>query len=620
MSVNPKFEKINLSNRCFTEIQNFFSNNIKDGLMTSDEKTEVIKWLSEISINNFFIKPGDNVNELTNFLIYDYSNNTDSIDTIISKKENMIELLKQLYKYSEIKDFNYLEHLHKLTENKNDVNKMLSLKLWILRIILFYLLLIYATYIFTNEEVFKKLYSDSPKPKRIFNEEVSSEIESFELGIFGSSKTTSDIDVGIRYVGTNDLTRLGYVVSIVEDLFQTFIGVKNSLALDIEPYADMYILLNWDTCTKEIYPDMFFLNTSQLTDPDFKTDILPYVYASIIRNYIKSKYQENTVPIEHKDKIKKELLKDIDTTVDIFDVVKKFDVNDLKSYNFKLGDNANLEDKNTLILDKIKLMRKTEFYKYIKDINTTAFDEGYDMTFDYMSKSYDDSREKYYEIIQGAEEILKSVRTQIYTHFNTEKKECKEIENIIDPVIELDKKNVTDCMKKIMHSLIYRQESYVCPSTITHIVRTIQAKSTTNATACIDTNTLTTVPNINIYTSINPKCVIGDFGYIISALEQYGYLLRFYSDYCGEIQTTSKNALGGSEHVKSLTDDTCIAKNKKYILRLVDAVNNMTSPNQTAGKRRTNKIRSHNSLKKKKNMKKKSLKKIKPKSRKLYNK
>jgi len=383
----------------------------------------------------------------------------------------------------------------------------------------------------------------------------------------------------------------------------------------------MYILPNWDTCTNKNYADMFFLNTSRISKDEFEKDILPYVYASIIRNYIKSIYQEKTVSMEEKEDIRGKIMNNIATKSDIFNVVKEFKKNDLESYNFILegDDNKNLEKKQKLIHAKINNMRKTDFYKYIETIDTAAFNEGYEMTFDYMSKSYDASREKYYTIIKEAEDILKDVREDILDDLNKKNITC-DLKKDDAKVAEVNKEKVANCMKKIMHSLIYRQESYVCPSTITHIVRTIQVKSTTNTTACIDIHTLTTVPiSITVHTSINPKCVIGNFGYIISALEQYGYLLRFYSDYCGEIQTSIEPITGGgSEPVKSLTDETCIAKNKKYILRLVDAVNNMTS--STGGKRRTNKRHSHNSLKKKKNMKKKSLKKIKPKSRKLYNK
>ena len=520
MSKNPKFEIGSLINKCTTELNTFLTLDASYFLVFSDVEKQTI--LSELNIwmekefgdilKNFtkekikipkekidgiiYPTPKDVKTELENIknnLLSILSNTITSSDSV----SNTITSSDLVFK--EISTFNYLDYLHDIEQEieQNKENKIeLTIKmckLWIIRNYLCYLLFCYATFLFENETEFKSIIKT-----REFKAEIGNKIDLFELGIFGSSNPTSDIDIGIRYMGYDDTIGLSYVISVVEDLFHLFIGVENSLALDIEPYADMYILPNWDEKTKDKYPDMFFLNTSNFTESNFKK-VLPYIYASIIRNYIKG-----------------------DDT----------QLNSFSRPNLPILNNDN-----------------TKFFNKYLDINSNEiyFMNGTDMALNYMKADYNKSREKYYTKVNNAEKLLKDIRVTIHTIQITNNIKQTRLK------IQLTKNDVLNCMIKIMESLVYRQESYVCPSTITHVVRTMQVKTGNNAVCSFDTNTQDVVIPTN-----DAICAIGKYGYIMSALEQYGYLIRFHNFYCSP----------GKMHFDK---NNCSLKYEKYNKRLISA-------------------------------------------------
>lgn len=514
MSKNPKFEIGSLINKCTTELNTFLTLDASYFSVFSDVEKQTILSKLNIWMKDEF---GDILKNFTKEKIKILKEKTDGIIYPTPKdvkteleniKNNLLSILSNTITSSDsvfkgISTFNYLDYLHDIEQEieQNKENKIeLTIKmckLWIIRNYLCYLLLCYATFLFENQIEFESIIKT-----REYKAEIGNKIDLFELGIFGSSNPTSDIDIGIRYMGYDDTIGLSYVISVVEDLFHLFIGVENSLALDIEPYADMYILPNWDEKTKDKYPDMFFLNTSNFTPQNFK-EVLPYIYASIIRNYIKGD----------------------DTQLN------SFNRPDLQIYN-------NDNDKN-----------KNNFFNKYLDINSNEiyFMKGKDMALNYMKASYNKSREEYYKKVNNAEKLLKDIRVKIHTIQITN--------NITQSRLKIQLKNndVLDCMIKIMESLVYRQESYVCPSTITHVVRTMQVKTGNNAVCSFDTNTQDVVIPTN-----DAICAIGKYGYIMSALEQYGYLIRFYNFYCipGKMHSDKNN---------------CSLKYEKYNKRLISA-------------------------------------------------
>jgi hypothetical protein len=102
-------------------------------------------------------------------------------------------------------------------------------------------------------------------------------------------------------------------------------------------------------------------------------------------------------------------------------------------------------------------------------------------------------------------------------------------------------------------ALSYRMESYTASPTITHIVRILQANPTKYATKspeelCVGARS---------EQAVDPYCTIGKFGFIISMLEQMGYMCRFYKHYCVPPQE-------GDETMKATMQTACQKKIKKY--------------------------------------------------------
>jgi hypothetical protein len=331
-------------------------------------------------------------------------------------------------------------------------------KLWIIRTLLCYQMMIFGTHVMSNALLHKQVYGSSSK--RTFRPEVITELPSFKLGIFGSITPTSDIDIGIQYSGnTAGFTALDYVVGIIEDMFILFLGIESTLKLDIEYYANLETLPNPGT-NSEASPDLFYLDTTNFTEKDFN-EMLPYAYASIYRNY-------------------RTAAKDVRTTYNKEDLISR-----LQTYG--------------VVLDETK---------------NKAMNEAMKMVDEYMSLSYNDARERYYELVRIAEKQVNAIRIHIREgRYNA-----------------LTNKVIVGTMKALAHSLIFRAESYTCAPTVMHVVRLLQADPkkekypvTYPIHACaVQKNRLK-----------NPQCGIGWFGYEMSILEQIGYMLRFFMTYCG---------------------------------------------------------------------------------------
>lgn len=579
MSVNPCFDVAILLARCKSDIEQFIKI-IKE----KNPPSEIQKYYEKIqALKLLIIEP----NAQTNQSLF---------DQILEKKETAIQMMYTLItsnsNNSPTKTYmNNFDYLHSVSEiMKTDIEK--ARQCWVLRTILFYLLLISATLIMQDKILFDNIF---PESKLTFKFNIRSELKNFHLGIFGSLNPTSDIDVGIRYVGNiHDLCALDYVVCVVEDLFPSFLGVESSLKLDIEPYADMYILPNLDEKTKSEFPDIFFLNTSNFTSGDF-LEVLPYVYASIIRNYIKGlhidvKIQENKATIlkgiENLKTDNLAFLTVIDYDVLITKLPSQYTPGIITTITEDVDKKKITEE---LILEFLNL-HKVKIMDYIgTNINTVAFEKGLEITLKYMQNDYNVSRQEYYTLVKKAETSLIPVKQHIYGSSPIKQDAIKE------------------CMKNIMHSLVYREESYVCPATITHIVRTIQdtkfkTKYPTNNCGIMNLNT-TEITKIN-----NPYCSIGNYGFLISAMEQYGYLFRFYNSYCNieeKVKDENKNEDNSTDNNRSEDDGKhCISKNEKYIYRFYDAIYNIEKePKKEGGKRKSRKIRKRTRKNRKSNRK-----------------
>jgi hypothetical protein len=413
--------------------------------------------------------------------------NTNAVTTSAELKTiigGLIREFESLIGPTKLKDFDYP---HDIGKKDTETQK----KLWILRTYLFYQLLIFATLIMSNKVLFDDVYKDK-SPKRTFRVDITpAELKNYKMGIFGSLTPTSDIDIGIQYSGENaGLNALSYIVSIFEDMFLFFLE-KNSLSLDIETYADMMTIPNPDTTTNKISPDLFYLDTSYFTIDHLKK-MLPYAGASILRNHITAKTDLGTT----QDKVPGE--------IDSFQFNSIFEIK-------PIADGSATE---ATASKDIKIYLKTDTGNDLslnQALDDTAWqNEAKTLTKDYMSRSYNDAREIYYKLVEDAEKSTQEARTTY--------KEKK---------TNVDTNKICDIMQKIGKALIYRAESYTCAPTVMHVVRVLQANKdqpekykTTTPDYC-KTKGLT-----------EPLCDIGKYGYVISMLEQIGYINRFKITYC----------------------------------------------------------------------------------------
>ena len=406
-------------------------------------------------------------------------------------------------------------------------------KLWILRTYVFYQLLIFATKIMKSKTLFDEIYTASTY-KRVWRSDVTeNELRDFKMGIFGSLTPTSDIDIGISYTGkTGGFAALAYVVSLFEDMFKIFME-KSSLQLDIEPYADMYILPNPKDDIENPY--IFYLDTSEFDENDFK-QILPYVKTSILRNYVFAKLQ-----LEH-DSI-------IDTAKHVNNIVSDF--------KNKGWDNT-ISFFKTHILSAVYKNDPTKYYvfntlfdKSVNMIqkNDPTIHNSIEMILSYMKKDYDSSREEYYTFVEDAEKYLAlNIKPKI---FNGEK---------------LSKQMIIDIMQKIGKTLTWRAESYTCGPTIMHVVRVLQANKN-------NPNKYKTIAPVCIYPYKDPMCSLGPYGFMMSVMEQLGYIYRFNLTYhCDVCSKSNQRGALSTECAK------CIKKYTKYNERIQNAVEYITEP------------------------------------------
>jgi hypothetical protein len=147
------------------------------------------------------------------------------------------------------------------------------------------------------------------------------------------------------------------------------------------------------------------------------------------------------------------------------------------------------------------------------------------------------SREIYYQKLGESEELQKQIRDSLYS-------------------TKLDKHKTNDLLGKVMISLseanLYREENYILPSTVIHVVKCEQARETGNSCAPIILK--------------SACCSLSSFVYTLSAIEQLGYLLHNLEKdksicnlsagkYFGRlVRAFTKTSLGSSEKMKNLLD------------------------------------------------------------------
>ena len=400
-------------------------------------------------------------------------------------------------------------------------------KLWIARTFLFSQLMIFGVVILgkSDDAMYKEVFGEANgKTVFPFMPLSSDELKLYQMGIFGSKSPTSDIDVGIQYIGKSTTPTLHYILSVFENLFLTFTG-KSSLDFDMEPYGDLYLIQD------DNGKDYFYLDSGNFEVADFEK-ILPVAGLSIARNVLMDDPNAEPTPT--------------------FDNIVG-DINAAVSTDFAQSIGPEL----------LTVLQKPEWLS----------ESMIDMK-EFLNSNYDAKRTKYYEALLAAETKKFGVAP---TFADAEKLTSKENNGIRCELINL-----------IGRALAYRMESYAAAPTITHVVRILQADKT-NAEK-YKTKTPEELCNGENKVQNSAYCAIGKYGFVISILEQMGYMSRFYKHYCvgdhpDKAKCDKKMKKYGDRYVDGFE------KYKKHIeiLNLAKATvsNTLGAVTNTGGKRRT---------------------------------
>lgn len=403
-----------------------------------------------------------------------YTNMNDKINSILA---NMFDVINKKG-FDSFETFDYSHDIIKFeTEDQYT--------LWRLRTTQFYQMLVFVSALLTNQTLFELVYNESTiVNKPLFKRIVLSD---FKCGIFGSLTPSSDIDLGVqcskifdytKYKYDNGLTPLdglSYIVSIIEDMYMIFYGFP-SLQLDIEVYADMITIPGVDK-------SIFYLNTDDLVKSDL-SELLPSAYASIIRNFLLANETATSEDIQKA----------------FFEYIKKPDTQ-----------HQRMRSKMDDMIDAFTIIKRTNFKQ--------VFDEEYKTISEYLQMPYEQAREVYYAKVTDAAQFI---RLKLYT---SEYKQTK----------TLSKKDRIEIIRLIGIALKYRRESYICVPTIYHVVRVLQAES--SSTKYDVTWPLPECSQSETKDS-HAVCDIGEIGYLLSMLEQIGYLMRFEEQYKDVIKDT----------------------------------------------------------------------------------
>lgn len=159
----------------------------------------------------------------------------------------------------------------------------------------------------------------------------------------------------------------------------------------------------------------------------------------------------------------------------------------------------------------------SEEVQSVVDHHDTIFQNALDEMKLFLGKEYDEQRYAYYDKVFAAETSKMNLGQRFDTTNRT-----------ISLAIH-DTNAICKTMQLIGDALSYRMESYTCAPTVIHVVRILQAskgslekyKTTTPSVLCKKEAQY-----------LDPFCSIGPFGFILSILEQIGYVYRFYLQYC----------------------------------------------------------------------------------------
>ena len=421
-----------------------------------------------------------------------------------SNLDDLISNVKKIMEYMKLNGKTYLDYF-KENEKEQEI-------LWILRTFLLYNILSISTLIFQNPTLIKNLSVMPTTCVSKFYKNLFPDLDSikgidklFKIGNFGSYNKTSDIDLGIQFIGNykiNNTPHMYKIIWLIEGLFINLTGY-DTLQFDIELYGDMLTIIKNGVET-------FYLDTSDLNDLE-NQELYPAALYSFARNQLMDDFKStanldmNMSVIEQK--IKEELSK-----IKKLDKKEQFVFNYLnKSLEYKLWDESKIQESYKNVKSSMK------HYLEISYKNGT-----YVQT--YLA------RKLYYDALKDAELL----RINYLNNKND------------------DKNNRIKLILSIAKSLSYRMEDYTCVPTVTHVVRIIQTNIDITSTNKKRKNPFIYCYKKNHYK--NPFCMVGKGGFVLSIIEQIGFIKRFFNKYCNG------------------NNPKCLSKLIKYEFRIAHAI------------------------------------------------
>jgi hypothetical protein len=422
----------------------------------------------------------------------------------------------------------YVHTISKCDENTQQI-------LWIARTYLLYQLFIYACAMCTHKKLYDTIcipyykndaqYSLSTKSIFLFRSNLIRLLDCIGLSNFGSMNATSDIDIGIDYycnknkIPSNE-PPLTYIIACMDAMFFIFTN-KSSLAYDIEIYGNLLTLRNNDKYSKSsIHQDYFYLDTSQFGYEDFKHVLQPII-TGMLRNVILGYIDVGITTESH---IKRKLVTDFGKNTSLYSLLT-YATTILTKYNVNIDEYV---IKDSTLIDICS--------------DTTMFNDALKDALLYLL--LDRTNRKKASLLY-------------YTSFyHAEKKQMKILKNVDYNIDLITTKDIVSIISSWSTSSIYKMENYVSSSTIMHVVRLLQEQK--NKLHKYDSVTPGQYCKRKIR-QLEPYCIIGHYGYIISLLEQIGYLIRFNNVYCIK---------GTDTYYKA----KCEKKIGKYMKRIIDAL------------------------------------------------
>ena len=198
----------------------------------------------------------------------------------------------------------------------------------------------------------------------------------------------------------------------------------------------------------------------------------------------------------------------------------------------------------------------------IRDIligNTYIQQQAINMVQEYIYQDWTVSRKKYYEMLRVVDRLVNDIR---------------------DSNVELTHRRMVDIMVADANANVFRQENYIAVPTVMHVVRMIQGKQDQ---ICTKHEKLTKIPS----------CTIGKWGYVISMIEQAGYLYRFrmfdiHSETkCIRSELTTGNCTSTQTRFEH---EHYLQKKEKYMNRYKHAKNKLSEINKIKKNSKRNKL------------------------------